>query len=166
MVLALGAGVVPSVCMVPTQVQKEREKLEIRRKESFREGTVRGESDTREASLGNLARSQVLHVGRSLGLYPAWADRFGGYPVDIVRGRLERYIEYLQCDDEGLEREGDFERLDLEEVRIALEERGVDVLGKSEEILREKLRAWLRAKEREPLIMMLLTRPNTWAIKG
>ena len=165
-VLALGAAVVPSVCMVPTQVQKEREKLETRRKKSFREVTVRAESETREATPGNLGRGQVLHAGRSLGLYPAWTDRFGGYPTDVVMGRLERYMEYLQADDEGLEREGDFERLDAEEVRIALEERGVDVLGKPEEILREQLRAWLRAKDREPLIIMLLMRPNKWATKG
>ena len=165
-VLTLGASIVPSVCRVPAQVQREREKLETRRKKSFREGTVEVKMETRGSNLENLGRSQVLHVGRSLGLFPAWADRFGGYPTNIVRGRSERYIEYLQADDEGLRREGDFERLEVEEVRIALEERGVDVLGKREEILREQLRAWLRANERTSLITMLLTRPTTWASKG
>ena len=61
---------------------------------------------------------------------------------------------------------GDFEQLDIEEVRIALEERGLDVSNKPEEMLREQLKAWFHAKDREPLMLMLLARPNTWATKG
>jgi hypothetical protein len=48
--------------------------------------------------------------------------------------------------------------MDIEEVRMALVERGVDVLGKREGQLRGDLTAWLRSREKVGVERLLLTR--------
>ena len=51
-------------------------------------------------------------------------------------------------DDFAIERDGGIKSLEKEEVRIACEERGIDVLGKEEGNLRADLKRWLYRRKR------------------
>jgi hypothetical protein len=48
--------------------------------------------------------------------------------------------------------------MELEEVKMALVERGVDVLSKGEAQLKGHLNAWLLSREKAPVEKLLLTR--------
>jgi len=61
-------------------------------------------------------------------------------------------------DDKLIKRDGDVERMSIEEVRLALIERGVDILGKSESQLRASLKAWFHARDESSILRLLLTR--------
>lgn len=52
--------------------------------------------------------------------------------------------------------------MDIEEVRMALVERGVDILGKNETWLRGHLGAWMKCREKSAVEALLLTRPAAW----
>ena len=86
-----------------------------------------------------------------------------GPPVELVRARARRQLEYLEQDDFLIGKNGGVEAMEMEEVRFALEERGLDVLGKNDAHLRGLLNRWLRERERGPVTRLLLTRPSVWA---
>jgi len=44
-------------------------------------------------------------------------------------------------------------------------DRGIDVMGMSDEKLTELLNAWLRSKEKVGIERLLLTRPNVWPVR-
>lgn len=152
--------------MFPKHVQKIREKAEARRNLSFREGTLSSEDEaTRRApEVDDLKGFQLVHIGRSLGLYPALFDRLlGGFPTAALRARVRRWKEYLEMDDVAIERDGGVGPMEMEEVRIAAEERGLDVLGKNDTQLKGVLKDWLAARKSQPVTKLLLTRPSVWA---
>ena len=151
--------------MVPKQVQSIREKAEKRRGQSFRDGTLELNEELKSAKwdIKVLKSAHVVHIGRSLGLYPALFDRLGGFPPALLRRRIEKWKEYVDLDDAAIERNGGVEQMEMEEVRIALQERGLDVLGRNDTQLRGALNDWLEAKKRAPVTKLLLTRPSAWA---
>ena len=51
-------------------------------------------------------------------------------------------------DDFAIERDGGTKMLEKEEVRIACEERGIDVLGKEEGNLRADLKRWMEQRRK------------------
>ena len=181
------SDVVPRTCKIPKQVMGAREKAETRRSVSFRSGLITASSGTSSPSsssssssapskpaggqntshveeLANLGREEILHIGRSLGLFAAWWERLGlGPPVGLVRTRATRQLEYLDQDDFLIRKNGGVDAMEVEEVRFALEERGLDVLGKNDVQLKGLLKSWLREKERGPVTRLLLTRPSVWA---
>ena len=164
MVVVFVSGVVPRTCYIPKQIDSQRARAEKRRKGSFREGTV-AEGQDIPRTVGELDRTQVLHVGASLGLYRSIWDKIGSGiwpPIPLLRSRIRREVEYLGLDDMAIERDGGVRGMDLEEIKIALEERGLDVLGKNEEQLRQCLKEWLGAKEEESIVGMLVRRPSSW----
>lgn len=165
LVVIFMTGVVPRTCMIPKQVQRIREKTEARRAQSFREGTLGPEDQSfSTVEVDDLKSFQLVHIGRTLGLYPALFDRlFGGFPTAMLKARVRRWKEYLELDDVAIERNGDVEQMEMEEVRIAAEERGLDVLGKGDTQLKGVLKSWLAAKKSRPVIELLLTRPSIWA---
>ena len=160
------AGVVPGTCRIPKQIQGSREKLEERRRRSFREGTL----DSRNAgdrSVKDLEKNEIMHVGRSLGLYSSLWDQsrdagLVGFPLGLLRGRVSREVVALEMDDYAIKRDGGVGGMDSEEVRIAAEARGLDVLGKNDGQLKKLLNAWLQAKEAHSITKLLLTRPSVW----
>jgi len=159
-VLAL-SGVVPGTCWIPKQVQRKREKSEGRRRASFRGLVAPLPSNVGVVGLG---REQLVHVSRSLGLHSAWWPEGWGLPPDgLLRTRVGRRAEYLEMDDRLIRSGGEVGEMEMEEVRMALEERGLDLLGKNDQQLRGLLRAWLRAREERPLMTLFLTRPSVWA---
>lgn len=178
LVVVFLSDVVPRTCKIPKQVARAREKAERRRSVSFRSGgttapratsapaknaaAVPGTSHAQEVA--HLGPGEILHIGRSLGLFAALWDRLGlGPPVGLVAGRVNRWLEYLDQDDFLIRKNGGVEAMEVEEVRFALEERGLNVLGKNDGQLKGLLKAWLRGRERGPVTRLLLTRPSVWA---
>ena len=150
--------------MIPKQVQSIREKAEKRRGLSFRDGTLESNEDLKSGrwDVQDLKSAQVVHIGRSLGLYSALFDRLGGFPPALLRRRIEKWKEYVELDDVAIERNGGVEQMEMEEIRIALQERGLDVLGRNDTQLRGALKDWLEAKKKAPVTKLLLTRPSAW----
>ena len=159
-------GIVPKTCRVPKQVIGSRKVLEERRKASFRRGTLASEADLRK-SVEELEKAEILHIGRSLGLFSKWWDKLGEYglggvPSGLLKARVRKGINYLDMDDFAIERDGSVSDLEIEELRIALEDRGIDVLGKDNAQLKVLLRNWLKARGKKTLTSLLLTRPSAW----
>jgi hypothetical protein len=158
-VIAL-TSVVPYTCRIPKQIESDRKTLEKRRAISFRNLTAAlpDNSDGVQA----LERMQLLHISWSLGLSSSAWDWLGGQlpglPTPFLRRKVRRRVQYLEWDDKLIKRDGGVEGMNLEEVKMALIERGADVLGKSESQLRGTLKAWLRARDKSSILRLLLTR--------
>ncbi|KAI9878675.1 MAG: hypothetical protein M1830_010823 [Pleopsidium flavum] len=153
--------VVPRTCQIPKQVRTVREKMEGRRKASFRELVVA--PPTEDVGVEGLKREQLLHISRSLGLHSSWwPEGFGLPPDGLLKARIRERAEYLDIDDHLIESDGGVGEMEMEELRMALEERGVDVLGKNDEQLKMLLRTWLWARVRRPVMTLFLTRPSVW----
>jgi len=153
-VIAL-SGVVPWTCRIPKQIESDRKKLEQRRSASFRELTT---VPPTQAGVQHLKKTQLLHISRSLGLRSGIWDWVGGLPIALLRRDVSRRIEYLALDDALVRKAGGIKDMDVEEVKMALVERGVDVLGKGEAQLKGDLNAWLLSREKAPAEKLLLTR--------
>ncbi|MCJ1293803.1 hypothetical protein MMC34_005359 [Xylographa carneopallida] len=166
LVVVFMSGVVPRTCKVPKQVLRDREKAEERRRSSFREGTVNS-ADTGMVDVETLPLNQLSHVGRSLGLYSSLLDRLGvGLPTSLLRRRVQQWDAYIGADDAAIEQYGGVERMEMEEVRIALEERGVDVLGRGDAQLQRSLQTWLRERKWVGALRLVLVRPGIWEKGG
>ncbi|KFY85963.1 hypothetical protein V500_07984 [Pseudogymnoascus sp. VKM F-4518 (FW-2643)] len=154
--------VVPYTCRVPKQIESDREKIEVRRKASFRDLTAAFTPGK------ELEREQLLHISSSLGLSIKLWDYIGGNqpgpPSALLKGRVARRVEYLQTDDRLIRRDGVLSELEAEEVAIACTDRGIDVVGHSEEHMREMLGKWMAASKTTPVEKLLLTRPNVWPV--
>ncbi|RFU30867.1 hypothetical protein B7463_g5496, partial [Scytalidium lignicola] len=157
-VIAL-SGVVPWTCRIPKQIDSDRKKLEDRRARSFRELTT---EPPKEAGVEKLGRPQLIHVASSLGLSARMWDWVGGLPSSVLRAKLGRRLEYLKMDDLLIASNGGVGIMDIEEVKMACVDRGIDVLGKPETQLRTDLSVWLRSREKAPMEQLLLTRPSVW----
>ena len=157
-VIAL-SNVVPWTCRIPRQIQNDRKKLEQRRQISFRNLTLEPPS---QKGVDNLERMQLLHISWSLGLSSSFWDWLGGQlpglPTPILRRKVGRRVQYLETDDLLIGKWGGVKQMELEEVRMALIERGIDVLGKKDGELKGDLNAWLRSSEKVPVERLLLTR--------
>ena len=161
------SGVVPRTLWVPKQVQKAREKSEARRSEVFRNPPAGLDIDRKEAEPGTLPRAEVLHIGRSLGLYSSLWDRIDRPPLWLIRRRIKKRMEFVELDDFTIRRDGSVEGLEAEEVWLAAEMRGLDVLGRKESDLRRDLSDWLLNKSRLArhglsARRLYLTRPSAW----
>lgn len=202
--------IVPYNCRIPRQIRKSREKQEARRSNSFRGDYNRStgvnpdqpyiptpsDAIISESRSGLAEGGAMLHMCRSLNLFPSWIDLpllIPGVRVlwlrFIVRPQtlLDNRCTYLSNDDTLLLRAGNGiapadvpSRLRDEEVLIAAEERGIDVLGRKLDDVRHDLGLWLDIFERSNLrglrdgrsatalqkqnavYQMLLTRPNQW----
>jgi len=153
-VIAL-SGVVPWTCRIPKQIESDRRKLEQRRSTSFRELTT---VTPTQAGVEHLEKTQLLHISRSLGLSSRLWDWVGGLPTALLRRNVSRRVDYLALDDGLIRQAGGIKDMDAEEVKMALVERGVDVLGKGEAQLKGDLNAWLLSREKAPAEKLLLTR--------
>lgn len=154
-------SVVPLTSRIPKQVEKERTKLEERRKKSFRELTEDIPAIT--VNYKELNRPQLLHINATLGLSRRFWDYIGGVPGVLLKRRVGKKLEYLGQDDMLIEKEGGAaaiadERMNIEEVKLALVERGIDVMGRQDSQLRDALEAWFHAREDSSIERLLLTR--------
>lgn len=156
-------GVVPYVCRIPSQLRGGAEKAEARRREAFRELEVAHPHGVLSPRVTrSLARKHVL---RGLHLSGAMWDRLGFVPPGMweIKGRLR--MAFLEGDDKNLIEDGGPMGLEVDELRIACMERGIDVLGKSESDMRTWLGDWLRltaaediTERRRRMTTLLMTR--------
>jgi hypothetical protein len=145
-----------------------------------REGQTAMALDTEEnilASLAKLRADQLFHLSCTLSLHSRMWDRVQTAPPSrVLRKRIAKRLTYLAADDWLLSRHGNgdaAEVLDAAELQIACEQRGLDVLGKQEEVLRSTLHEWLERRKRgegggggtSGILNMLFRRPNAWDLE-
>ena len=63
--------------------------------------------------------------------------------MSLVRKRVYRRLRELELDDFAIERDGGVGMMEGEEVRMACEERGIDILGEGVMDLRGSLKQWI-----------------------
>ena len=106
---------------------------------------------------------QLLHISRALGLYTKLWDTLWDYPPQVMlKKRVQGRLEYLQLDDEAIVRYGGVKQLEPEEAKIAAEERGLDIVGRSDEDVQVLLARWFKAKKQQSVPYLILTRPSVW----
>ena len=173
---------VPYTCRIPKQIEQSRRKAEERRQISFR-GILKGAeapaprhvavtAPSIVEEIKGLKRSELLHISRSLGLHGRFWDRLSPSgetlglrlpPTAVLMYKVKKHLHYLEQDDHLMKRDGKASDLVDEEVRIACEERGVDVLQQKTSGLREVLQSWQNGGQKNSTLNMLLSRPSVWA---
>ena len=147
LVVVAFSGAVPRTLWIPKQVQKAREKQQERRNAAK---AIQQRTPSSETPRLLPEPETVLSIGRMMNAYPAWWDRFLPWkPVNAVRRRVQRRLQEVEVDDMAIERDGGVQELEEEELTLALEARGIDVLNKDEKELRENMRSWLRCRKEE-----------------
>lgn len=160
--LVVGAfsGAVPRTLWIPSQVRKARKKQQERRNAAK---ATWQRTPSSESSRLLTDPETALSIGRMMNAYPALWDRFlplmPWKPVGAVRSRVQRRLHDVKVDDMAIERDGGFQELEEEELTLALEARGIDVLTKDEEELRENLKTWLRRRKQESPIDLIANWP-------
>lgn len=155
---------VPGTCRIPKQVNGMREKSEERRRWSFRSGVeepqagqvaVEGgkwrmtEAENVKEVLKNMTPVQLMHLSCVLNQHSRVWDRVQlAPPAGLLRRSVGARVQYLALDDLLLVQSGGPTGLSSNELVIACEERGIDVLGKPEEKLRAELAGWIK-KQRD-----------------
>ncbi|PYI10464.1 hypothetical protein BO78DRAFT_393886 [Aspergillus sclerotiicarbonarius CBS 121057] len=163
-VLALGNAITPLTCRIPRQLEKERVKRAVRKRDALVPvGSVTAPTVGSEAEMRVLKRmvdgewirtagaGEALRACAALGLAkthtrPEWLVGV------LYRPRLRRYAEYLEVDDGLIRSGGGVSGMEAAEVRLAVEERGGVGMGGKEswEAEREErrwLEKWLAGKE-------------------
>ncbi|KAL8771770.1 MAG: hypothetical protein Q9209_002961 [Squamulea sp. 1 TL-2023] len=156
------SGPVPRTCHIPKQIESTREKLEKRRRESFRDGTVPMKETEDFKDLQKLPRPILIHVGKSLGLYSSLWDKIRVVPTLLLPRRIQKTVDLIDVDDLAIEKGGGVIHLSEEELKLAAEERGLDVVGRSKEEVRSVLGRWINARKRASIIDLLCRRPSAW----
>lgn len=154
---------VPRTCRIPRQINDAREKAEARRRKSFRDGTVSSAGETQDIEdMRKLPRRIMLHVGRSLGLYSLLWDKIGVMPTLLLPRRIHNAVERIDVDDSAIEKGGGVKYLSEEELKLAAEDRGLDVTGKSKDEIGSLLAKWMAARKSAPIMDLLCKRPSAW----
>lgn len=154
-------GVVPYTCRLPRQIAASMTKAEERRRESF---TYLENTYPQGLLAQGVPQAAVRgHVLRSLHLVGVMWDKLGFIMPGLwkVKGTLR--MAFLEGDDRLLLQDGGLSGLEVEELKIACAERGIDVSGRGDGEMRRLLGDWLRltssedAVERRKRMTVLLT---------
>lgn len=148
LVIVFVTGLVPRRIWIPKQVEGARRKAEERRSAAKKDSNVKEPLSKLLGRCKPGSRSKTeprKFIAQSLGLYPAWWDRYfsGFIPQSLVARRVDEASMYLQTDGFAINRDGGVESMNSEEVVLACEERGINVLGVEEKYLRDNLERWL-----------------------
>lgn len=163
LVVVFVGGVVPYTCRIPKQIFRSLEKAEQRRKTAFEE--LENKHPQGVLSPGVNASVAQSHAMKTLDISGSIWDRVGFSPPGLwqIKGQLR--MAYLEGDNQKLIQDGGPSELELDELRIACSERGINILGKSETELRTWLGDWLRltaaeesAERRRRMATLILTR--------
>ncbi|EHK26201.1 uncharacterized protein TRIVIDRAFT_55585 [Trichoderma virens Gv29-8] len=161
------SGILPYTCRFPSLLNESIEKAERRRATAFDE--LESKHPQGVLSPGITKAVARKHVLRALDLPGAMWDRLGFTPPGMwnVKGRLR--LSFLEVDDKRLIDGGGPSGLEVEELRIACSDRGLNIRGKSEAELRIRLGDWLRltaaeelGERRRRMATLMLTRPENW----
>ena len=154
LVVVAFSSAVPRTLWIPKQVQKAREKQRKRRDEAK---ATWQENGLTEIPQPLTERETALSIGRMLGVYPALWDRFPSRRlVGSVRSRIQRRLQELEADDMAIERDGGVWELEEQELRMAVEARGLDEMDKDVEELRQVLESWLQARKHHSIIELVV----------
>lgn len=169
LVIVFVTGLVPRTLWIPKQVQKAREKAEERRKVIRREGMPEISTFFNKivsSPPSPTSREAYRYIAQSLGLYPAWWDRFAPslVPPGLVKQRVETRLVDLHADDFAIARDGGVQNMSKDEVLMACEERGFSVLSKEDEILRKGLEGWVQDRTTQPPEALVTRRVSEKAI--
>ncbi len=156
------SSAVPRTCHIPKQINGAREKLEARRRESFRKGTITADRTEKAEDMRSLPRPIMLHVGRSLGLYSSLWDKIGVAPTVLLPKRIQKAVERIDVDDHAIEKGGGVKYLSEEELKLAAEARGLDVVGRSRVEVGSVLARWIDARKHASIIDLVCRRPSAW----
>lgn len=169
LVVIFVTGLIPRTAWIPKQVLLARTKIEKRREESFRRGTMEEGKPlsviAKQKDAGGLAPSQILHLSRALALHSTlWETLWDRPPQWIARGKVGHAIQYLAADDYAINRDGGIKAMSDEEVKMACGERGMDVLKFDIATLRERLESYLnwRIQKDIGVAALALVRPSQW----
>lgn len=158
-------GMVPRTLWIPKQVLRAREKAESRRAAVYAATT---KSQSKPETIMTTEK-EVRRLGQILGAYPAWWDHLPITPSWFISRRVAERLRLIDLDDFAIERDDSrddsAQRLDeLQEVQLAAEMRGLNVLGRSDEELKAMLGKWLLARKRGSSVEeMVLEGPGGWA---
>lgn len=151
LVVTFFTGAVPRTIWIPKQVQKAREDVEKRRakSEDTRIAPLAGPRSNIESVPEELQRKVLKSYAQSTGLYPEWWDRWipTVIPTSLIKRRVYKRLRELEIDDFAIKRDGGVGKMEGEEVRMACEERGFDILGKQENNLRKDLEQWMERRK-------------------
>lgn len=153
-------GLVPRTLWIPQQVETARKKNEERRDRAKKEFAVK----MKEFQASPDEPNPHNYMGAILGCYPHWWDKLPIPATYFIRRRLEARSVDILLDNYALVRDGGPDVIEgEEELRRALETRGEDVLGKSEDEMRDRLAERLRDfdaewKSQEELRLSLVKR--------
>ncbi|KAI9710572.1 MAG: hypothetical protein M1820_002708 [Bogoriella megaspora] len=149
---------VPLTCRIPKQENGMRQVQHERRRKALLEIGARDWPDSVFSQEGFGDKRRIVMLSQALGLFSAKLDALTGLPGTgwVLRRRLEGHVRFLEEDDEMLVRnlgkrgvEEAVEALGVEERVRAADDRGLDVLGKSEVDVAMVLREYLdRARMR------------------
>ncbi|PSR90887.1 hypothetical protein BD289DRAFT_204298 [Coniella lustricola] len=134
---------VPLTCRIPRQVEKLRRKAEERRRASFALLGWDGAKDGSDFShFPTLSPSQTItHIARALNLTtPLWES------IPLLSGtrrKVRRHLAFLEKDTALLLQAGGLPALEDDEVPLACEDRGINVLGRDLDTLKAELQAWV-----------------------
>ncbi|RPA77150.1 hypothetical protein BJ508DRAFT_417242 [Ascobolus immersus RN42] len=137
----------PMTCWVPKQLEKMRKKTTQQRRQAW---SSRPENFPVGPSISPniLSRPQLLHCSNVLGLHSTmWPQNYLP-PTFWLRHSLNKHLEYLNLDDELMVRSGGSDGLFTgEELNMAAEQRGIDVLDRSESDIRADLREYFARRK-------------------
>ena len=163
------SGIIPRTAWIPKQVHQARAKIEKRREQSFRQGTIENDNELKRISaqkgIEGVSSAQILHISRALGLHSTlWEKLWDRPPQWLARIKVGRALAYLEADDFAIQRDGGSEALSDAETERACEERGLDVLKSNIKTLRTRLELYmkLRMKKKISIAAMVLVRPSSW----
>ncbi|PTB69672.1 hypothetical protein BBK36DRAFT_1109781 [Trichoderma citrinoviride] len=167
LVVVFMSGILPFTCRFPSLMKDILGKAEQRRAAAFNDLESKYSHGAFSPGITKAVARQ--HILRTLDLSGAMWDRLGFTPPGMwnIKGKLR--MSYLEIDDKRLLDGGGPLGLEVEELRIACSERGLDVLGKSEGELRTRLGDWLRltaveepGERRRRMATLMMTRPENW----
>ncbi|CEP13694.1 hypothetical protein [Parasitella parasitica] len=150
-------GMVPGTCLKDSQIQKQRQKLNTLRQKMTRNVLesaqyVQGISPKDFLSLSKFQKLEKHYAydfdlsridRRHLKSYCRYMGINDYGTRSILRNRLTQYMEYLDQDDKLLVKEELVDRLTLDELSHAVEERGMKSVNEAEDNLRRGLKYWL-----------------------
>ncbi|KAG9051352.1 hypothetical protein FS837_008447 [Tulasnella sp. UAMH 9824] len=143
LIVMYAPGILPSTCILPSQLERIHTKAENTRKEGLKAVSLLLK-DVKVEDLKSLVAGGLKSFDSTMlkELCRVFGQASWG-PGMLARRRLERHLGYLKTDDALLAAEGKGIRLSVPELRIALWDRGFVVDGVAESALRSKLANWV-----------------------
>lgn len=166
LIVMFAPSLVPSTCITPSQIQKQRGKMYQKRLEMSQNvvqsgSKVEGISVNDFLSHANVCRLakryemdfQLANIDRKhLSAYCRFMGLSSWGTHGMLQKRLDKYLDYVVRDDKYIADEG-VEQLEINELEHAAEERGMRSVDVSPEQLRKSIQYWINLSlKQDPVI--------------